>query len=235
MLSKELLTINKTVQGEIGTMEALRWFIQFDTAKQREIVSMTRICLERASPSQEGVDRIIDSGHLNLTPHQLDIFIENHYSQAIIKTSEVTDDELGDSFYALITLYRHFDELERKTICKKGCDHEWHNLTWNIRTNDIQKLVDFYTLTGLKLDYHKHGTSFHYSVQTGQSKLNIYALTKTQKDMGLTLRIKFALDNYDEVLKTFKEKAVPFLHQPETGLMAVVLDPDGRKIELHKS
>jgi lactoylglutathione lyase len=235
MLSKELLIINKTVQGDIGTMSALRWFIEFDTAKQREIVSMTRMCLERANPNQEGVNKVIDRGSLDMAPHQLDIFEENHYNQAIIKASEVTDEELGDSFFALIELYRYFDELERKTACKKGCDHEWHNLTWNIRTNEIQKLVDFYSLTGLKLDYHKHGTTFHYSIQTGQSILKIYVLNKTQKDMGLDMRIKFAIDNFDEVLNTFKEKGVSFLNQPATGLMAVVLDPDGRKIELHKS
>ena len=234
MLTEELLTINKIVQGDIATMDAIRWFIKLDIEQQRNIVSLTRMCLERAGPNQEGVDKVIDRWHRAIIPEVVNIFKENRYDQAIIKASEVQDEELGDSFIIFIELFRYFDDLQRKTICKNGCDHEWHNLTWSIRTNDIQKLVDFYSLAGVKPEYHKHGTSFHYSIKTGQSILKIYTVTKTRKDMGLGLRIKFTLDDFDEVIKTLKEKQVPLLGETETDVMVVVVDTDGRKIKLHK-
>ncbi len=123
MLSEELLVINKTVQGDIAGMDTLRWYIKFDAAKQREITLLARMCLERAKPPpRKGVDKIIDKGYLNVAPFQSEIFKERHYDQAIAKASEVPDDEIGNSFYAFIELLRYFDELQRKTVCKDGCD-----------------------------------------------------------------------------------------------------------------
>ena len=233
MLNEELLRINKIVQGDIATFDAIKWFIKQDAVKQRSIVSTTRMCLERANPNQDGVDKVYERWQRGISTGLSDIFRERHHDQAIKIASEVPDKDLGDSFLFLIELFRHFDRLQRKTICKNGCDHEWHNLTWNIRTNDIQRLIDFYSRASLKPDYHKHGTTFHYSITNGQSLLNIYLMTKTQKNIGLGLRIKFNVEDFDGIMKALKEKQVSVLN--ETANSAIIMDPDGRKIVLHKS
>jgi len=236
MLTPELLFINKTVQGEYGLVHALDWFIKFDKSQQRDILLLTRKCLERSNPNQAGVDHIIDRGWFNLTPAVSDFFRERHYDQAIAKACEVPDEEVGDSFYALLTLYLHFDRIQRKTICKNGCDHEWHNLTWEIRTDDVMKIVDFYSLLGLELQRHKSGNTFHFSAQNGQSVLKIYAFTKTNKNKKLDLRIDLGLTDFDNVIESLKQKGVLFSTEPattETGKMAVILDPDGRKVRVY--
>jgi hypothetical protein len=238
MLSEELLKINKIAQGEVGLMLSWDWFKEFDFIKQREIVLMTRMCVERANPKQKGVDYLIERGFFSIVPYQFELIKKEPYDKAILKISEVADGELFNSFIGLMFLLQHFDDVQRKTVCKNGCDHEWHNLTWNIRTKDPRKLADFYSSLGLQVAHHKHGTTFHYSIPSGQSLLNIYALTKTNKDLGLGLHIKFTLNDFDGIIKSLKEKKVTFstdVHETDAGLKAVVLDPDGRKITLLKS
>ena len=236
MLTPESLYINKLVQGEYGTVAAGRWFEKFNPVQQREIVLLVRQHLEQSNPGQEGVDYIIDRGYLNWTPTQSDFFREHPYDLAIVKASEVPDEELDVSFNALITLYRHFDKQQRNTICKGGCDHEWHNLYWEIRTDNVMKVVYFYSSLGLDLEHHKHGNSFHYSVQNGQSVLKIYAFTQLKKNKGLGLRINLGLTDFDNVMSSLQQKGVIFSTEPtttETGKMAVVMDPDGRKVRVY--
>ena len=46
-----------------------------------------------------------------------------------------------------------------------------------IRTNEMQRLVDFYTLLGLKFEYHKHEQGvYHFSTTIGETVFEIYPL-----------------------------------------------------------
>ena len=105
-------------------------------------------------------------------------------------------------------------------------------------TSDTKKLADFYTLLGLTFDYHKHGNSpFHYSASIGQTVLEIYPLAKNQIEADRNLRLGFGIDNFDQIVLTLKEVQVPFSLEPtqtDFGFMAIISDPDERKIGLYK-
>jgi len=107
-----------------------------------------------------------------------------------------------------------------------------------LRTGNIKKLADFYGLLGLNFDYHKHGNSpYHYSANIEKTVLEIYPLAKVQNEADRNLRLGFGLDNFEEIIKALKENEVVFTSDPlntEYGYMAIVSDPDGRKIELYK-
>lgn len=107
-----------------------------------------------------------------------------------------------------------------------------------VRTSDTEKLADFYSLLGLVFDYHQHGNSpFHYSATIGQTVLEIYPLTKSQNKADKNLRLGFGIDNFDKTVLTLKELQVPFSLEPtqtDFGFMAIISDPDERKIELYK-
>ena len=100
-------------------------------------------------------------------------------------------------------------------------------------------MADFYNLLGLTFDYHKHGTSpFHYSAKVGQTVLEIYPLTKFQTESDKNLRLGFGIDNFDQTIATLKENSVAFSLEPtqtDFGFMAIISDPDDRKIELYKN
>ncbi len=107
-----------------------------------------------------------------------------------------------------------------------------------LRTDDMKRLADFYSLFGLTFHYHQHGNSpFHYSAEMGHSVLEIYPLTKSQTEADKNLRLGFGIDNFDILVKNLDELQVPFIVYPtetDFGCMAVICDPDGRKIELYK-
>jgi predicted enzyme related to lactoylglutathione lyase len=107
-----------------------------------------------------------------------------------------------------------------------------------LRTSDIKKLSEFYSLFGFTFEYHSHGNSpFHYSTIIEKTVLEIYPLTKSQIEADRNLRLGFAVDDFEEVIKRLKENRVVFSLEPaqtEFGFMAIISDPDGRKIELYR-
>ncbi|MBB4803955.1 putative enzyme related to lactoylglutathione lyase [Flavobacterium nitrogenifigens] len=106
-----------------------------------------------------------------------------------------------------------------------------------IRTNDQKRLADFYSLLGLTFDYHQHGNSpMHYSATIGSLVLEIYPLAKDQSEPDKSIRLGFAIDNFEETLVLLKNKDVVFSEpiQTDFGFLTVISDPDGRKIELYK-
>jgi lactoylglutathione lyase len=107
-----------------------------------------------------------------------------------------------------------------------------------LRTPDTKKLADFYSLLGLSFDYHKHGNSpFHYSASIGPTILEIYPLAKNQTEADKNLRLGFGIDDFDQTMLKLKESQVPFSLEPtqtDFGFMAIISDPDERKIELYK-
>ena len=107
-----------------------------------------------------------------------------------------------------------------------------------LRTSDTKRLAEFYTLFGFSFEYHKHGNSpYHYSASIGQTVLEIYPLAKGQTEVDKNLRLGFGIDNFDAVVEQLKAFKVSFSMEPiqtEFGYMAIVVDPDGRKIELYK-
>lgn len=107
-----------------------------------------------------------------------------------------------------------------------------------LRSGDPKKLAGFYNLLGLTFEYHKHGNSpYHYSALIGQSALEIYPLSKNQTEPDKYLRLGFNIDNFETIMEKLKESHIQFSSEPtqtDFGFMAVVSDPDGRKVELYR-
>ncbi len=102
----------------------------------------------------------------------------------------------------------------------------------------MEELSDFYKIFGGSFDYHHHGNSpFHYSAKIGTATLEIYPLAKGQEAPDKNLRLGFAVENFDAVINQLEEFGTNFFCAPmqtDFGYMAVIEDPDGRKIELYK-
>lgn len=107
-----------------------------------------------------------------------------------------------------------------------------------IRTPDIKALHAFYARLGFSFDYHQHDSSpYHYSATIGDTVIELYPLAKGQTEADRHLRLGFEIGYFDDVIAGLRQENVPFISEPvetDMGLMAVVPDPDGRKIELYK-
>lgn len=106
-----------------------------------------------------------------------------------------------------------------------------------IRTTDIDRLASFYGLFGLEFEYHKHEKSpYHYSATIGSTVLEIYPLANGQAEADKELRLGFSVENFENTIQILKDNQTVFLSeamQTDYGLMAIIKDPDGRKIELY--
>ncbi len=106
-----------------------------------------------------------------------------------------------------------------------------------IRTAQPAQVADFYRLLGFVFVYHQHGTSpYHYSAVLGKGILEIYPLANSQTMPDQHLRLGFQLDDFDATLEKLQANNITFVSPPQQtpfGLMAVVADPDGRKVELY--
>lgn len=107
-----------------------------------------------------------------------------------------------------------------------------------IRTSEIERLADFYALLGLAFEYHKHGKSpYHYAATVGNTVLEIYPLAKGQMEPDKELRLGFAPDDFESTIAVLKRRDAEFISEPvqtDFGFMAIIKDPDGRRIELYK-
>jgi hypothetical protein len=107
-----------------------------------------------------------------------------------------------------------------------------------IRSAIPDQLAEFYSLLGLTFEYHRHGQSpYHYSTNIGPTVLEIYPLTKSQEKADNTIRLGLSIDSFDMRMQDLTNRNITFHHPPsqtEWGFMAIIADPEGRKIELYK-
>jgi lactoylglutathione lyase len=107
-----------------------------------------------------------------------------------------------------------------------------------IRSAVPEQLAEFYQHFGMTFEYHQHGNGpYHYSGHIGPTLLEIYPMAKGQEQPDITLRLGLAINSFDDVIDKLQVLNTIF-HQPPTrtewGVMAVIKDPEGRKIELYK-
>lgn len=108
-----------------------------------------------------------------------------------------------------------------------------------IQTASMPALAAFYECLGIRLELHSHGGSpMHYSGNAGGTVIEIYPLAKGQEQPDKNLRIGFTIADFDAVIEKLRSEGTVFAAAPAHtafGYCAVVLDPDGRKVELYRS
>lgn len=104
-----------------------------------------------------------------------------------------------------------------------------------IRSLDPKKLANFYTQLGLTFTYHRHGGPWHYSTEFNGLVFELYPLGKGQERADISTRLGFTVEYLDELINRLKMDGVTIQQEPkqtEWGYVAIVTDPDGRKVEL---
>jgi len=106
-----------------------------------------------------------------------------------------------------------------------------------IRSSIPERLAEFYEQLGMVFEHHRHGNGpLHFSAQIGSTLLEIYPLAKGQEQADKHLRLGFAIDNFEAKIGQLQQQGITFHQLPmstEWGIMAVIEDPEGRKLELY--
>ena len=94
----------------------------------------------------------------------------------------------------------------------------------------------FYEHLGIVFEKHRHGTGpFHYASEIDGVVFEIYPLPKDRNKADDTLRLGFNVENLDGKTNKIEESGGKIVKAPEHtewGYIAIIEDPDGRKIEL---
>src|ERR1700754_4067318 len=100
------------------------------------------------------------------------------------------------------------------------------------------QLAEFYQRLGVTFEYHRHGNGpYHYSGHIGPTLLEIYPLAKGQVKPDTSLRLGLTVDSFDTVINELNSQANTIHQAPtltEWGIISIIVDPEGRKIELYK-
>jgi lactoylglutathione lyase len=110
-----------------------------------------------------------------------------------------------------------------------------------LRTARIGACLEFYQRLGLAMVEEKHGKGpVHYSSSSNGITVEIFPETKKnyiENGAERTLRLGFMVESLAETLESLKAIGATVLNPPsitQWGHLAVVLDPDGREVEINE-
>lgn len=104
-----------------------------------------------------------------------------------------------------------------------------------LKASDIERTRTFYAALGLNLVQEKHGAGpVHYACDFGTIVLEIYPAKMVDAEPE-KVRLGFNVDSLEHVVDRVRALGCTIVTLPtvfQRGIRAVVLDPDGRKVEL---
>lgn len=104
-----------------------------------------------------------------------------------------------------------------------------------LRSANIVRAVDFYSRLGLQFSSHRHGVGIeHFAAEIENGIFELYPVT-ADGATSLGTRIGFRVPSLDATLaalKDFPNAVVTPAAVTEWGRRAVVVDPDGHRVEL---
>ena len=106
-----------------------------------------------------------------------------------------------------------------------------------LRTANLAITKSFYELIGLRFQFEQHGSGpEHYSTMMGNTLLELYPL-RQPTNIAEPARLGFAVTSLASILARMETLDIQIVSQPketEFGTRAVVVDPDGRRVELEE-
>jgi lactoylglutathione lyase len=107
-----------------------------------------------------------------------------------------------------------------------------------IRSHDVNESVLFYQKLGLNFIKHQHGSRLeHFASEGSLITFEIYPCTLEASTTTAT-RLGFQVDSVDDIVQELEKSGAPIISSPKDspwGRRAIVVDPDGHKIELTSS
>lgn len=102
-----------------------------------------------------------------------------------------------------------------------------------LKTHHLDRLKEFYSALGVCFVEEKHGEGpLHLAGRVGEVVLELYPLPADAGPADASTRLGFSVPDLDAVLAGLGAAVVSGPRSTEWGRMAVVKDPDGRKVEV---
>ena len=112
-----------------------------------------------------------------------------------------------------------------------------------LKTNRLEATVSFYRHLGITLTEEKHGDGpIHFTCKIQGAHFGVYEhgpwTKEERRAIGQETMIGFEVESISEALSNFTKEELRVMIEPEEvewGKRCVLLDPDGRPVELNES
>ena len=107
-----------------------------------------------------------------------------------------------------------------------------------LKTPRLEETISFYRTIGLPFEEEKHEEGpIHFTCDLEKLHFSIYPTTPEESSPGNGI-IGFEVDSVEEVLEKARQwgaRVIVDFQEVPWGVRAIVLDPDGRKVEFNRS
>lgn len=101
-----------------------------------------------------------------------------------------------------------------------------------LRSSDMERAAAFYSRLGLQFTKHRHGNGpEHFAAELGDAVFELYPLSPDGPST-LGIRIGFRVRSLDAILAGLGDAVIAPAKDSEWGRRAVIVDPDGHRVEL---
>ena len=127
-LSPDAKMLNRVAQGRLPFADAVRWFESFAEAEQQPWLKTIAFMCHQSHPLREEIDSAIALAELKptFTPCVM-IRSAVQPEHALDRIAALPAEERHKAFRLVFALYCIADTRRRKTQCRDGCSHAWHN------------------------------------------------------------------------------------------------------------
>jgi len=120
--------LNAVAQGKASFDEAVAWFWRLPAETQQKANTWLCQAALQAQVAQEDVRLAIQNSGIRPTVSAATALSTGTLQVQIGKLLHMKGKDARHAFRLLLALFAIADERRRRTICKNGCDHWWHNL-----------------------------------------------------------------------------------------------------------
>ena len=125
--------LNRVAQGRLPFADAVRWFDSLPESEQPGWLSTIGFMCHQAHPRPDEIDPAIALAQLKptTTPCVM-IRTAQQPEHALDRIAALPADGRQKAFRLMFGLYCIADTRRRKTDCRDGCSHAWHNFDTNV-------------------------------------------------------------------------------------------------------
>ncbi len=122
------MRINRLAQSLDSEELGFEWFDSSSEQERNEIMKALDLCIFQSHPTSEDIEQGIKKSGLKETFSPCVLVRKRPFNAARRKVLGMTDLDQKRAFRLFMAIFSVADERRRKTQCKNGCTHDWHNL-----------------------------------------------------------------------------------------------------------
>jgi hypothetical protein len=127
-MDEKTIRINRLAQGLDSVDTGIEWFQSGAADEKQLILDTLAMCASQSHPRLNEIDEGIKLSGLKPTFTPCVLIKAKPFKEAIGKIRNLPENEWEKAFRLLLALFSIADSRRRRTDCKHGCSHPWHQL-----------------------------------------------------------------------------------------------------------